>query len=289
MKAFIWGVVTVIVLIMLGGAIFVWSGMYNVAADVPHYQVTFWLLDEARERSVAFHSRGIVPPSLAGQKLVDVGFPHYHEMCRLCHGAPGVPRLEFAQGLYPNPPSLVSDDVQQDLSDAELFWLVKNGLKMTGMPSFGNTHTEEQLWGIVAFLRRLPNLAPEDYGAMVKAEMGSSPEGEGQEQQGTAPLTGLREGPSGNTQPFEAGQKIFVANCSGCHPHGGNILRPNLPLKGSPRLTNFETFSAFIRTPKMPDGSRGPMPAFPPMKIPEEDAKALYGYISHVLDQPSEG
>ena len=177
MKAFLWGVVTAIVLAVLGGAIFVWSGIYNVAADVPHYKVTFWVLDEARERSVDFHSRGIVPPSLKGQRYVDMGFPHYHETCSLCHGAPGAPRPEFAEGLYPNPPFLVSDDVQRELDDAELFWVVKNGLKMTGMPSFGKTHTEEQIWGIVAFLRRLPNLAPEEYGAMVKAETGKGDEG----------------------------------------------------------------------------------------------------------------
>jgi hypothetical protein len=184
MKAFFWGVVTVIVLILLGGAIVVWTGIYNVAADVPHYSVTFWILDQARESSVEFHSKDIVPPSLKGQKFADVGFPHYEETCRLCHGAPGVHRLEFAEGLYPNPPSLVSDEVQRELSDAELFWVVKNGLKMTGMPSFGKTHTDEQLWGIVAFLRRLPNLAADEYGAMVKAEMGSSQEGEGKDQKG---------------------------------------------------------------------------------------------------------
>jgi hypothetical protein len=88
------------------------------------------------------------------------------------------------KACIPNPPSLVSDEVQRELSDAELFWVVKNGLKMTGMPSFGKTHTDEQLWGIVAFLRRLPNLAADEYGAMVKAEMGSSQEGEGKEQKG---------------------------------------------------------------------------------------------------------
>jgi mono/diheme cytochrome c family protein len=186
MKAFFWGAAIVIIVIILGGAIFVWSGLYNVAADVPHYKVTFWILDEARDRSVAYHSRNIVPPSLKGEKLASIGFPRFHEMCRLCHGAPGFSRLEFAEGLYPNPPSLVSDDVQRDLGNAELFWIVKNGFKMTGMPSFGKTNTEEQLWGIVAFLRRLPNLAPDEYAAMVKAETASGGEAEGQRREGTS-------------------------------------------------------------------------------------------------------
>jgi hypothetical protein len=180
MKNYLWGILTVIVLSALGGVIFIWSGTYNIAADVPHYTLTFWLLDEAHERSVTSHSRGIVPPSLEDPKLAEVGFPHFHEMCRLCHGAPGTPRQEFAEGLYPTPPSLDSDDVQQDLDNAELFWVVKHGLKMTGMPSFGKTHTEEQLWGIIAFLRRLPDLTPEDYRVLVISDMGSSREREEQ-------------------------------------------------------------------------------------------------------------
>jgi mono/diheme cytochrome c family protein len=76
--------------------------------------------------------------------------------------------------------------VQRDLSDAELFWIVKNGLKMTGMPSFGKTHTEKQIWGIVAFLRRLPNLSPEEYAAMVKPEAEGGQKGGEQEQEGTS-------------------------------------------------------------------------------------------------------
>jgi len=77
-------------------------------------------------------------------------------------------------------------DVQRDLSDAELFWIVKNGLKMTGMPSFGKTHTEEQIWGIVAFLRHLPTLSPEEHAAMVKAQKAGGSENEEQEQKGSS-------------------------------------------------------------------------------------------------------
>lgn len=186
MKAFFLGVVAVIILIILGGAAFVFSGVYNVAAVVPHYKVTFWILDEARDRSVAYRSRNIDPPSLKHERLVSIGFPHFHEMCRLCHGAPGFHRLELAEGLYPNPPSLDSDDVQRDLSNAKLFWIVKNGFKMTGMPAFGKTHTEKQLWGIVAFLRRLPNLTPNEYAAMVKAQKAGGSESQEKVQKGSS-------------------------------------------------------------------------------------------------------
>jgi mono/diheme cytochrome c family protein len=149
-------------------ATFVWSGSYNVAATVPHWKITHWFLGEVRERAISAQSRAIVVPSIKESKLVDIGFKNYHAMCRLCHGAPGNPRTEIAKGLYPNPPDFASKDMKMR-SEAQLYWIVKNGIKMTGMPAFGPTHNEEELWGGVAFLTRLPGLRPEEYKTMVKA------------------------------------------------------------------------------------------------------------------------
>jgi hypothetical protein len=163
-RAFLSGIVFIIVCV----AVFIWSGWYNVGADGPHWKITFWLLEEARERSVEMHSKNIVSPSFNDSKLLEVGFPHFHEMCRQCHGAPGYPRDEFAEGLYPNPPSLASADIQQELSASELFWIVKHGIKMTGMPSFGKTHTDAQIWGIIAVVKKLPEMDEVAYEEMVK-------------------------------------------------------------------------------------------------------------------------
>jgi mono/diheme cytochrome c family protein len=156
----------IVVVVLLGGcAIFIWSGVYDVAATVPHWTLTKLLLEGIREQSVAYHSRGIQSPSLTDPGMISIGFKHFHETCRLCHGAPGVSRLEFASGMNPSPPDLKSIDAQEN-SDRELYWIVENGIKMTGMPAFGPTHTKEQLWAIVAFLRQLPKLTPEQYGEM---------------------------------------------------------------------------------------------------------------------------
>jgi mono/diheme cytochrome c family protein len=163
-KAFLLGIVFIIVC----AAAFIWSGWYNIGSDIPHWKITFWLLEEARDRSVGMHSKDIVPPSFNDQNLLEVGFPHFNEMCRQCHGAPGYPRAEYAEGLYPVPPSLASGDVQQELSASELFWIVKHGIKMTGMPSFGKTHTDEQIWGIIAIVKKLPEMDPAAYKEMVK-------------------------------------------------------------------------------------------------------------------------
>ncbi len=150
-------------------AAFVWSGIYNVAATVPHWKVTHLFLEEVRERSISTHSRGIIVPPLKEPKFMDTGFKNYHAMCRLCHGTPGYSQTEIAKGLYPPPPDLTKEESVKDRNGAELYWVIRNGIKMTGMPAFGPTHSEDELWGIVAFLKKLPSLKPEEYKAMVKA------------------------------------------------------------------------------------------------------------------------
>jgi hypothetical protein len=159
-------------LLIAGGIAFIYSGIYNVAATEPHWSVTSWVLEEARERSVAFHSKGMEPPALNDPKLLEKRLVHFHEMCRLCHGAPGYSRLEFAHGLNPNAPDLASPHVQE-MGRQELFWIAKHGIKMTGMPAFGPTHKDDQLWGIVGFINRLPNMKPDEYKAAVGPEKGN--------------------------------------------------------------------------------------------------------------------
>jgi hypothetical protein len=151
-----------------GIAVFVWSGSYNVAADVPHWKITHWFLEKVREQSISSHSRGIYVLSLKDPKLIEIGLRHYHSMVRLCHNAPGYPQTEIAKGLNPSPPDLTGKDIEWG-SEAELYWVIKNGIKMTGMPAFGPTHSEDELWGVAAFLEKLPNLKPEEYKTMVKA------------------------------------------------------------------------------------------------------------------------
>ncbi len=167
MKNFIF-LIVVFVFLIAGSAVYFWSGAYNVAATEPHWSVSSFFLEKIRDRSIIVHSRGINPPSIEDQKLVEIGFPHFHEMCRLCHGAPGYPLTEFAEGLYPDPPSLASQSTQQNWNNAQLFWIVRNGIKMTGMPAFGPTHEDDELWGVVAFVRRLPEMNQEDYDLWVR-------------------------------------------------------------------------------------------------------------------------
>ena len=159
-----------IVLVCLGAGaiIFAWFGIYNVAATEPHWGITSFFIEMLRDRSIAVRSGDIRVPNINDEKLSKAGFSHYHEMCRLCHGAPGYPQAEFAEGLYPPPPSMTSGDIQEALNDAKIYWIVKHGIKLTGMPAFGPTHDEEELWGLVALAKEMPRMSPEHYRQLVK-------------------------------------------------------------------------------------------------------------------------
>ena len=161
------GLVAVALLVLVVAAVGgIYAGLYNIAADVPHTQPVYWLLETARERSVVARARDIVvPKDLDDANRISKGAGEYAEMCSGCHLAPGMKRTEISQGLYPRAPELRR---KTDLTPAEQFWIVKHGVKMTGMPAWGVTHEDELLWNVVAFVRKLPELTPEQYEALVK-------------------------------------------------------------------------------------------------------------------------
>ena len=161
-------IAAILCLLIAGVAAFVWLGVYNVSARVPHWNITFWFLEKVRVQSISAHSRTTATLSSENPERINIGFRNYHAMCRICHGAPGYAQSQVAKGLYPKPPEHKSKNVQR-WSDAELYWIVENGIKMTGMPAFGPTHSKDEFWGVVTFLRRLPDLDPKEYQAMVEA------------------------------------------------------------------------------------------------------------------------
>jgi mono/diheme cytochrome c family protein len=114
-----------------------------------------WVVDRSRERRATHET-----DPYTNAVVVSTGLDHYREDCLMCHGAPNVEAGELAKGLNPSAPKLQSPDTQS-MTDGELFWTIKHGVRMTGMPAFAPTHTDEQIWKIVAFVRHLPNLTPE--------------------------------------------------------------------------------------------------------------------------------
>lgn len=149
---------------------FVYSGAYNIAADEPHWPLTSKLIETLRERSIGSRAGNVQVPALDAPQRVAEGAQHYAAMCTACHLAPGMEDTEIRQGLSPQPPRLFE---QAGENPAQQFWVIKHGLKMTGMPSWGATHDDASIWAIVAFLQKLPGLSPEDYAAAVAASEGS--------------------------------------------------------------------------------------------------------------------
>jgi mono/diheme cytochrome c family protein len=166
-----WKIAGVAAIMALGiagaGALFVYFGAYDVAADVPHTRLVYWLLDTARDRSVAVRAEDVhVPPSLGEPLRISAGAGLYNEMCSSCHLAPGMAKTEISQGLYPAAPELSRGP---DLTPGEEFWIIKHGIKMSGMAAWGKTHNDTLIWDMVAFLRKLPGLSPAQYLALVKS------------------------------------------------------------------------------------------------------------------------
>ena len=162
------GVVLGWLLALAAAGLFLWSGYFNVAAARPSGKLEESVARFAMNRSIARRASGAKNPIPASAESLRSGLTHYRENCVGCHGAPGVDAAEYGQGLNPPAPDLTLPRVQKR-PDYELYWIVANGIRMTGMPAFSPTHSEKEIWEIVAFLRHLEELAPEEERAL-KAE-----------------------------------------------------------------------------------------------------------------------
>jgi mono/diheme cytochrome c family protein len=149
----------------IAGAAFFLGGFFNVAASAKDPDIVNWALVRVREASVARHAEEKPPMSLDDPAVVRDGARVYAERgCVHCHGAPGVEWSKFSEGLNPDPPDL--KEVVPDRDVRDLFWVVKNGIKMTGMPSFAVAGaTDQEIWSITAFVKKLPTVSEDDYKA----------------------------------------------------------------------------------------------------------------------------
>ena len=137
-------------IVPLGAFAYVKSGIYDVAASKPHTKFTEWLTHETMIHSVRSHAKGIEAPARFSALQVRRGFCAYETHCVACQGASAVGREQWVSGVEPSPPYLV--DAAQRWRPRELFWIAKNGIKMTGMPSWRDSMSDDELWEVVAFL-----------------------------------------------------------------------------------------------------------------------------------------
>lgn len=206
----------------LGGIAFVYFGVYNVGADEPHWSVTYQIMETARARSIKARAANItVPDNLSDQDRILTGAVHFATHCAICHSAPGVQASDLAEGMYPKPPELTH--VPNMWAPSELFWIVKHGIKMSGMPSWGD-HGDDQLWNSVAFMQKLPDMTPNNYknlldtakvrgighemsDAQTKRPANSSSDSSMKNMPGMAPSTGSEKPSSPGTAPSMPGMK----------------------------------------------------------------------------------
>jgi mono/diheme cytochrome c family protein len=162
--------------LLLIGLIVMYSGMINVSAMDEPSSFIRWVLSSTMESSVEARSEGIKIPDLENEAMIHEGAEHYTEMCRGCHGAPGMEDTEMAKGLEPKAPHLYEMEDSDEFEPAEAFWIIKNGIMMTSMPAWGVTHSDEKIWDIVAFLKKLPEMSPEQYSRLADEIRGESME-----------------------------------------------------------------------------------------------------------------
>src|SRR5450432_2658452 len=153
------------IIIGIGVAAFFFGGFYSVAATAEDPAIVTWALTQVRTASINRHADDQPPASINDAASVQAGAKAYAmQGCTTCHGGPGVNWAKFSEGLHPDPPDL--KEVVGGLSPAQLFWVVKNGINMTGMPSFALAGAkDDEIWSIVAFLKKLPGVSEADYKA----------------------------------------------------------------------------------------------------------------------------
>lgn len=163
------------VLLLLFAAIFIWFGFYNFAADVKHSRPVFSLIETARERSVQVRAAKIGVPPLEDRAAIVKGAGNYQAMCAQCHLAPGMGPTELSRGLYPSPPPLA----KRDVDPAVAFWTIKHGIKASGMPAWGTSMGDQDVWNLVAFVKKLPRMEVIAYRELVQSSSGHSHAGSG--------------------------------------------------------------------------------------------------------------
>lgn len=180
-------VIIVLIIISAVAGVFVYAGIYNIGADAPHSRLVYNTLDRLRESSIASYSKGIsAPADLNDPKRIAAGAGLYNEMCTGCHLGPGLEKSEMSQGLYPPAPELAGGT---NHSPAEQFWIIKHGVKLSAMPAWGKTHSDELIWDMVAIIRHLPKMTPEQY----KATVASAPEEHDEMMKDMPNMTGASE------------------------------------------------------------------------------------------------
>ena len=161
-------IVALLAVLAVGGFLVAVSGIVPIKASSGHWPITTWFLQLAKHRSVATHTLGLKAPALDEPQLVLKGAGHYETGCRPCHGSPELRHPRIVQQMLPPPPYLPPR--LSAWEPDELFYIVKHGIKFTGMPAWPARQRDDEVWAMVAFLRALPTLDAAAYRRLVHGD-----------------------------------------------------------------------------------------------------------------------
>lgn len=154
-----------LLMLAAGGAaavvVVLWLGLVQISASSGHWAITDWVLHAVMRQSVKFHAAGLDAPDLSDPALLRRGAGHFESGCAACHGSPAQPRGPVVMSMTPHPPDLATRI--DDWRPQDLFWVVKHGVKFTGMPAWPTQARDDEVWSMVAFLQALPGMDAEAY------------------------------------------------------------------------------------------------------------------------------
>lgn len=197
--------------------LFIQSGAYNFAADTPHTPLVFSMLERMRERSIDTRAAALKVPDLSDQQRIVQGAGNYNAMCVQCHRSPGSGETELSKGLYPTPPNLSKELVEP----AQAFWVIKHGIKASGMPAWGKSMNDDYIWNMAAFLQVMPKLDDAGYRTMVAQSSGHTHGGGETHTAGENPAHGHDENDAHNDGAGSAGHPPASGKTpTPTHPNG---------------------------------------------------------------------
>ena len=169
-RRFVVRVLLLVIWLGSGAFLFAWSGIYNVAASSGHWTIVEGFLRFGMRHSVSLRAGGIEEPDLNSRDLIALGAGHFERGCALCHGSPGRPGSPVTGAMLPPPPSLSTP--LYPWTDQELFWIVRHGIKYTGMPAWPALERTDEVWAMVAFIRKLSDIDADEYRALALPRSG---------------------------------------------------------------------------------------------------------------------
>jgi mono/diheme cytochrome c family protein len=258
----------ILVISVGGAAAFVRLGFYDISATDQHLAPTYWLLDTTMKYSVKRRGERIDVPDLEDAAKIARGVALYRTHCEHCHGAPGVAPAPFALGMTPAPVPLVH--TARAWPPAEVFWVVKEGIKMTGMPAWKFRMTDADIWAVVAFLPAMARMTPQQYREMKS----QTPERAKPERFEKADAARGRKA-------------IEQYACVTCHAIPG-VVGPNFPvgpplagvgsrtMLGGVLPNSPENLARWLRAPQ----SFAPLTAMPNLGLSERDARDIAAFLA---------